>query len=254
MKINRYVLAVFSPTGGTLKVARAICSGFGLEGSEIDLCVEPEPGEIGENVLLIAAMPVYEGRIREVALRRLRQLRGQQSPAIAVVVYGNREYEDALLELSDTLRESGFVVPAAGAFIAEHSIIRSIAAGRPDAEDLNRAKEFGAQAFAKITTQDSARTVTVPGDPAYRNKKRGTGVVPVTNDCCFSCGTCAAECPVQAIPMDAPNTTTEACIGCMRCIFVCPRNAREIPGGIRQWLTEYLQGKASEAKQPEIFL
>lgn len=254
MNINRYVLAVFSPTGGTLKVARAICSGLDMEGCEIDLCAKPVSGKIEENTLLIAAMPVYEGRIREVALQRLRQLRGQNGPAIAVAVYGNREYEDALLELSDTLVESGFVVPAAGAFIAEHSIIRSIGAGRPDAEDLKRAKEFGSQALAKITARDSMQTVTVPGDPDYRNKKRGTGVPPITNDGCNSCGICAAECPVGAIPMDAPNTTTEACIGCMRCLSVCPQNAREIPGGIRQWLTEYLQEKASEAKQPDMFL
>lgn len=196
MEIKKYVLAVFSPTGGTVKVARAICKGTGLEGLEIDLCAEPEPREIGEDTLLIAAMPVYENRIREVALRRLSRLHGNNSPAVAVVVYGNRDYGDALLELTDTLQESGFVVPAAAAFIAEHSIIRSIAAGRPDAEDLKQAEAFGAQAAAKIKAQDSIQNVTVPGDPDYRSKKRGTGVPPLTDDTCNACGACAAACPV----------------------------------------------------------
>ena len=113
MEIKQYVLAVFSPTGGTLKIARAICKGTGLAGTEVDLCTEPEPREIGPDTLLVAAMPVYENRIREVALRRLSRLRGKSRPAVAVVVYGNRDYGDALPELSDTLQESG-QSPAAG--------------------------------------------------------------------------------------------------------------------------------------------
>lgn len=143
---------------------------------------------------------------------------------------------------------------AAAAFVAEHSIIRSIAAGRPDAEDLKQAEAFGAQAAAKIKEQDSLQNVTVPGDPDYRSKKRGTGVPPLTDDNCNACGACAAACPVQAIPLDQPNITTDACIGCMRCIFACPQNARAIPDGVRQMLTAYLLAKASEARQPELFL
>lgn len=61
---------------------------------------------------------------------------------MAVVVYGNRDYEDALLELHDILSENGFVVVAAGAFVARHSIFPDVAAGRPDRDDLDRMAEF----------------------------------------------------------------------------------------------------------------
>lgn len=253
MEVKKYVLAVFSPTGGTSRVARAVCKGSRLEGREIDLCKETESFDLMEDEVLVAAMPVYEGRIREIALKRLSEIHGKNNPAVAIVVYGNREYDDALLELVDTLCENGFVVPAAAAFVAEHSIIRSIASGRPDMEDLRFAEDFGARAVAKIREQGPLQNVMVPGDPDYRSKKRGTGIIPLVNDTCNSCGVCAVECPVKAIPLNNPNTTTDACIGCLRCISVCPRNARQIPSDIRQMLTAYLQEKAPGRKQPEVF-
>lgn len=62
------------------------------------------------------------------------------------MVYGNRDYEDALLELRDTVASLGFTPLSAGAFIGEHSYSTAempVAAGRPDATDLQTARTFG---------------------------------------------------------------------------------------------------------------
>lgn len=59
--------------------------------------------------LCVIAVPVYGGRVAATALQRLQRLKGNGSPAILVVVYGNRDYEDALLELRDTAVQLGFV-------------------------------------------------------------------------------------------------------------------------------------------------
>ena len=83
---------------------------------------------------------------------------------MAVVVYGNREYDDALLETKNALRANGFQVIAAAAFIAEHSIVRTIAAGRPDAEDEALCRQFAAEVEKKLS---SSATVTVPGNDPY---------------------------------------------------------------------------------------
>ncbi len=67
-------------------------------------------------------------------------------------------------------------------------------------------------------------------------RKRGvTTMVPklieVDSDRCFSCGTCIALCPVEAINMDKTDNTVkfnkEKCLGstCSICVDVCPARA-----------------------------
>ena len=133
MNIAKWIIAHFSPTGGTKKIADAISAGFHTPVVEMDLTKADSTVTLGENDGLMAVLPVYAGRVPQIALERLAALKGSGQKAVAVVVYGNREYEDALLETEDALEANGFQVIAAAAFIAEHSIARSIAAGRPDA-------------------------------------------------------------------------------------------------------------------------
>lgn len=114
---------------------------------ETDLTLDEDltPIEI-RDALTVIAVPVYGGRVAPVALQRLKRLRGINAPAILITVYGNRDYEDALLELRDTAVELGFMPLSAAAFIGEHSYstpARPIAAGRPDASDLQKAECFG---------------------------------------------------------------------------------------------------------------
>jgi hypothetical protein len=105
----------------------------------VDLCAPVAAESV--SAPLLAVVPVYGGRVPEVALERLRALKGNGGPAIAVVVYGNRAYEDALLELHTELTANGYKVIAAAAFIAEHSIVRSIS-GKNDSKATKLRKAF----------------------------------------------------------------------------------------------------------------
>lgn len=241
--------AVFSPTGGTQRIADAISAG--LQVTNIDLCAPVEDLPLFSP--LMAVMPVYGGRLPEVAVERLRRIKGQGQAAVAVVVYGNRAYEDALLELKNELTACGFCVVAAAAFIAEHSIVRTIAAGRPDAQDLAKAGEFGQAMVAKIAAGTMVE-VTVPGNYPYKDLPN-MPVAPITLDSCRGCGRCARLCPVGAIPSNAPHTTDAAkCILCMRCVAVCFRRSRLLPDAVMERMTQRLNAVASEPKQPEIFI
>ena len=72
----------------------------------------------------------------------MRRIQANQAQCILVCVYGNRAYDDTLAELEDIARSCGFRVVAAVTAIAEHSIVRQIAQGRPDSQDIEELQLF----------------------------------------------------------------------------------------------------------------
>ncbi len=99
----------FSPTGGTKKVAELLTHELGSSVSEIDLTDNNEDFgkyHLTNKDLAVVAVPSYGGRVTETAINRLNQIKGNGASAVAVVVYGNRDYEDTLIELS------GDILPA----------------------------------------------------------------------------------------------------------------------------------------------
>ena len=251
MNIEKWIIAHFSPTGGTKKVADAIAAGLGTPVVEMDLTKADSAVTLSENDALMAVLPVFAGRVPQISLERLSALKGNGQKAVAVVVYGNREYDDALLETRDALEANGFRVIAAAAFIAEHSMARSIANRRPDAEDAALCRQFAVDVMAKA---DDAAPVKVPGNTPYKELKP-SAFHPAANESCVKCGVCAQQCPVGAIPPDDPSrTNNELCINCMRCVEVCPVRSRALPDAFLNMITQMLNQNAAGYKKPTIFL
>ena len=251
MNIEKWIIAHFSPTGGTKKIADAIAAGFNVPVVELDLTRADFSGTLGENDALMAVLPVFAGRVPQISLERLAALKGSGQKAVAVVVYGNREFDAALLETRDALEASGFRVVAAAAFIAEHSMARSIASGRPDAEDEMLCRQFAAAAMAKA---DDAAPVQVPGNTPYKELKPAA-FHPAASESCVKCGACAQRCPVGAIALDDPSqTNNELCINCMRCVEDCPQKCRALPDAFLTMISQMLNQNAAGYKKPAIFL
>lgn len=248
---------VFSPTGGTEKVAHIIGKQWSENPAKIDLSdakADFTKCGITEQDMVLIAMPSFGGQAPAAAIERLKQISGNGAKCMLVCVYGNRAYEDTLVEMEDAAKECGFQVVAAGAFIAEHSIARSIATGRPDTRDLEIAGDFGAQVMKKLSGGELT-SVQVPGNPGYRDKVGKPSPHPAAGESCVGCGTCAKNCPVGAIPLETPaETDGSKCINCMRCIAICPMRARALPEAMLTAVEGMLKQVASEPKQPELFL
>lgn len=260
MNLKQITSIYFSPTESTKGVVELIAEQIHGNRESLDLTdavkTRPDYG-FTENEAVLVGVPVYGGRVPETAVRRLRKLRGHHTPAVLVVTYGNRAYEDALLELKDILTEQGFVPAAATAVVTEHNIVRTIAQGRPDDQDRRLLAGFGRQVDELLRDTSSPYElpeIAVKGNHPYKEYHTIPMKIKVGSSC-NGCGTCIRKCPVQAISRTDPKITDEErCIGCMRCIRVCPVEARKVSSLLLMAVRQKLKKVCSDRKEPEFIL
>lgn len=247
---------VFSPTGGTQKVSGLVAGALDKNTVTVDLTdsgLDFNAVSMTEDDVAVISVPAYAGRIPAVVADRLGMVHGNGARAVLVCVYGNRAFEDTLVELEDVAKHAGFRVIAAVAAIAEHSIARQFAAGRPDAQDAAQLAEFAQQIQQKLLAEDASEP-SIPGNRPYK-QAGGHSMVPHATEDCVSCGACAALCPVRAIDKDDPRQVDgEACISCMRCVSVCPQNARKLDPNKLAAVTQMLSKACVERRECEIFI
>jgi ferredoxin/flavodoxin len=263
MEIKKLHLVYFSPTRTTQFVLRAIAQSFNTEYSEI---VEHDVTDYNsKNVelkfetddLVLFGFPVYSGRVPQSFRDRMNGIKGQRTFSVLIATYGNRDYDDALLEMKNIVKENGFQAIGAAAVVTEHSVIRSVATGRPDAKDTAFIEDFGMKLkkrIVAITNEESSTELYVAGKEPYR-KYMKIPIAPVASASCIACGLCVKKCPVDAIYVHNPRKTDkEKCIGCMRCVRICPQNARHV-SKIIMLAGECIFSKEKQIrKEPEMFL
>lgn len=248
----------FSPTGGTDKVADIITKAWGMPVEKVDLSnAETDYSLINldKDDIAVIAVPSFGGRVPHLAVQRISEIHGNQALCVIVCVYGNRAYEDTLIELNDAAEKSGFKVVAAIAAIAEHSIMHQYAAGRPDTEDKSELNRFAKKILEKINgglTESSA--LQIPGNRPYK-KAGGVGLVPKAGNSCTGCGLCARQCPAQAISKEKVKAAdSKKCISCMRCVVKCPNSARKVNGAMVSAAALAMKKVCSVRKGNELYL
>jgi len=255
-------LIYFSPTKTTEKIVSQIAAGIAdpdLQRYDLTRMSNDLPGRISTGTTIIG-VPVYAGRVPEIVLERLAQLQGDGLPTVLVVVYGNREFEDALRELADVVTVKGFHVVAAAAFVGEHSYStrrQPIAADRPDQTDLDHAMTFGAAIRKKLSTdKQTSAPEMIPGNVPYREGVVLGQIAPETLvERCVLCGICALVCPTFTIRViDQVLTEVAQCVMCCACVKDCPHEARVMTHPVVAERRTLLAENFSRRKEPQWFL
>lgn len=249
----------FSPTKTTEaithKVARSLAHDCSLGNCTVNLTKpdkRPTPLTSTSDDVLVFGFPVYGGRVPTVLMESIALLKGQKTPAVLLGVYGNRAYDDALVEAADLLAGRGFIVRAAGAFIGEHSMAVQVGAGRPDTDDLATAAQFGHDIAGLVKT--GRRDVPfIKGNRPYRAGMPDADLRPTTTDACTACGVCVSQCPLGIIDAADPAKVASGCLRCNACVKSCPEHAKLFTGEQVKQLVALLESTCQERKEPELF-
>lgn len=248
MMIKSIHTAYFSPTHTTRRLvsylADILADALKVECFEHDFTL---PGGRSRAIkgrneeLWVVGLPVYAGRLPNLLLKYLETWEGNGALALPVVLYGNRSYGNALIELHDLLSVSGFSIIGGAAFVGQHSFTHTLATGRPDAADFATAADFAADIVGRVKHYLVAGIlpelrIKGQGAPDYGGYYQPLGedgtpvrflkARPETTDACNFCGRCAAVCPMGSVDAEHPAQITGVCIKCNACIRVCPQNAK----------------------------
>lgn len=259
MQTESVVSVFFTGAGTTKDVVARIAAGLGGCRASFDITphgagvdFEFAPGDIA-----IVGVPSYGGRVPAPALEKIGSCKGNGALAVLAVTFGNRDIDDTLLELADAVEHAGFVVAAASAFVAHHSLMTDTAVGRPDERDLSVIDDFCVRVREKIAAAADTASISRPELPGNRPYKEFGGVpfVPEAVGGCTSCGICAHLCPTAAIPEENPSLTDAArCISCMRCVHACRLRGRAVKGA-KYKVAKFVFARKFKARQePRLYL
>lgn len=270
--VKRIVGMYFSPTGTTEKIVQELVEilavKFDCAKDYVDFTlpkVREDIQSFNSEDLVVFGTPVYAGRVPNVLLKYIKTVEGGGALAVPVVLFGNRNFDDALAELRALLTEDGFTPAAAGAFVGEHSFSKILGAGRPDKLDMETVGKFAEDIYQKIDTAvDGFKPFNVAGE--YPSKgyyqprdRKGNSVdirkvTPKTSDSCIDCKVCAEVCPMGSVNYENVRELVGICIKCGSCIKKCPMGAKYYDAESYLYHQHELEEEYTRRAEPSLFM
>ena len=289
MKLKSVTAAFFSPTGNAKKIVNEIAREIAVQEQvplrTIDFTLpraRNDDGTKGEGALyafgpcdlVVIGTPVYAGRIPNKILPAFQTLfAGNGALAVPVVTFGNRSFDNGLIEVRMEMEKHGFHTVAGAAFVSEHVFSDKLATGRPDEEDMQSMRNFADAVAAKIRgiepggcdgMAEIPAPVRVKGEdpiPGYYRPLQADGspanflkAKPKTTGDCNDCGLCAEVCPLGSISREDFRTVTGVCIKCHACVKVCPLHAKYFDDPVMLSHTRMLEEHYARRAENEVFL
>lgn len=257
---GKVVNLFFSPTRSSEKIGELLSEKIALtlkKPSENVSYTLPKDREkavkLSPDDVLVFAFPVYNGRVPAPILNPLKKLQGSGCAAVPVAVYGNRAFDDSLLEAADILTAQGCKIVAAIGAVAQHTFDEKIGQGRPDASDKETLRRFAEKIAKKIANRDFTLPKT-PGNRPYLTPADMPPLSPATSDACNYCGICAKDCPMGIIDPADEHKVAAGCIVCTACVKYCPQKAKSFPKEFLDFVQDFLEKVASARREAELFI
>ena len=196
---------------------------------------------------------MYAGRVPVLLRDEFAHLEGRGTPAVVVGLYGNRAFDDALLEAADLLEERGFNVTARGRVSSAST--RSPRAWEPAVPTTPTSpwRSASARVGERLARSRDLPAPAIKGSRPYKELKPGADVRPLTSDACASCGICVARCPLGIIDEDDPALVGAGCLHCCACVKSCPEDAKRFSSESTDQVIAMLESKCLERREPELF-
>lgn len=232
----------FSPTGGTENAAYALGQALSPAAEYLPIVSPAEREkdvEFTKDDVVVFAAPSYGGLLPQVD-DLFAHVKGNETPAVVMSAFGNRNYDDCLAQMRALVEPQGFKVVGGIGIVTQHVFSEKAGRGRPTIADRKIIKEFADKVMAKVKDKNLA-TVDIPGNPKPEPKKLTVPEKQYFKDNCVRCMMCYEGCPKKAIDKETLAIDESICLSCQHCTYVCDFHGRSYdPTKMRPFIEEKL--------------
>ena len=262
-----------SPAGSTRHAAQVIekaLVGLNVDVMTVDLGKEKkwepifqEIVQSGNRACLFIGSPVYAGHPVPPIMQFIERMPATPGLfAVPFVTWGQVVSGLALYDMVSELRTKNVKVIGAAKILTVHSMMwdspRPLGQGHPNADDDRMMVELVQKIGVKIVDPETSEIRlsdlryypdTVCQEMAQRTLEVMKPHMPkrtLDTERCIQCGTCAEECPTDAITYSPFPEFTDDCIYCYVCVQKCPEGALTTD---KAFLDGYLRERSADINE-----